>query len=268
MVVITGASSGIGAATALFFGERGYRVVLAARRMERLQDQAREIQSLGGQALAVPTDVTLFSQLQRLVDKTEREWGRIDILINNAGMGRLKWLDELDPGEEITHQIAVNLTGAIQLTRLVLPGMMERRQGQIIQVSSVASWLAPPTYTVYTASKFGLKGFTESLRREVRDFGIHVGEIYPGPVATEFDQHAGVVWDTERTTPPWMLLSSEDVARAIYRMVRAEKKRLIIPWFMKVAVWGNILFPNLVDWVLSKYFYRRGEKSVTWGESA
>lgn len=266
VILVTGASSGIGAATAKHFGAQGYKVVLAARRLERLQEVAQEVRKEGGEALSVQTDVTELSQLQHLVDCAERTYGRVDILVNNAGMGRLKWLDELDPGHEITDQIAVNLTGSIQLTRLVLPGMMERRQGHIIHVSSVAAWVAPPTYSVYTATKFGMKGFIESLRREVGAFGIHVGAVYPGPVATEFDEHAGVSWDTENTTPSWMLLQSEDVARAIFRLVKTKKKRRVIPRIMQLAIWGNMIFPGLVDWVLSRYFYRREGESITWGE--
>jgi short-subunit dehydrogenase len=183
-------------------------------------------------------------------------------------MGRLQWLDELDPLQDISYQIAVNLTGTIHVTRLVLPTMLDRGQGQIITVSSAAAWVAPPTYSIYTASKFGVKGFSESLRREVQNQGIHVGMIYPGPVATEFDQHAGVSWETEKTTPSWMLLEAEDVAQAIYRLIRTKKRRIILPWPIWVAVWGNMLFPRLGDWVFSRFFQRGEDSSMIWGEQS
>lgn len=266
VALITGASSGIGAATARLLSEHGYRVVLAARRIERLEQQAAEIQAKGGIALAVQTDLSKLPQIEGLVESAVEKFGQIELLINNAGVGRLRWLDELDPLREIAYQIAVNLSGTIHLTRLVLPSMLERGQGQIIHVSSVAAWIAPPTYSIYAATKYGLKGFSESLRREVRGMGIHVGTIYPGPVATEFDQHAGVSWETESTTPRWMLLDAEDVARAIYRMVEKKKRRIIIPGVLKIAVWGNMFFPRFVDWVFSKFFSRQGGKSVTWGQ--
>jgi len=265
VVIVTGASAGIGAAVARYFGQRGYRVVLAARRMERLQGVADDIRASGGVALPVRTDISKFSQVEGLIEKTIENYGQVDVLVNNAGMGRLKWLDELDPEEEIAYQVRVNLLGAIQATRLVLPHMRSRKSGHIINVSSVAAWVAPPTYSIYTATKFGIKGFSESLRREVKNDGIHVGVIYPGAVATEFDDHAGVTWETETTTPSWMLLSPDDVARAVFKMVGRRKRRMIIPGVMKLAVWGNILFPRVVDWVLSRYFRRENGKSMTWG---
>jgi short-subunit dehydrogenase len=266
VALITGASSGIGAATTRLLSREGFHVILAARRIERLEQQAEEIRAEGGSAIAVQTDLAELPQIKNLVESALERFGQIDILINNAGMGRLKWLDELDLLQDIAYQIAVNLSGTIHLTRLILPHMLERGQGQIIYVSSVAAWIAPPTYSIYAATKYGMKGFAESLHREVRERGIHVGTVYPGPVATEFDQHAGVSWETEATTPPWMLLEAEDVARAIYRMVQRKKRRIIIPGVLKIAVWGNALFPGLVDWVFSKFFNRQGEVSITWGQ--
>ncbi len=266
VVIVTGASAGIGAATAKYFGERNYRVVLAARRMGRLQKLVGEIENHGGTALAVETDVSKISQVEQLVQAALDEYGQIDILVNNAGMGRLRWLDELDPEQDIAYQVQVNLLGTIQAARLVLPHMMERRSGHIINVSSVAAWIAPPTYSIYTATKFGIKGFSESLRREVKAWGIHVGTVYPGAVSTEFDQQAGVPWDMETTTPSWLLLEAEEVARAIHRMVKKRKRRVIIPRVMKLVVWTNLLFPGIVDGVLSRYFSREGGKSKIWGE--
>lgn len=266
VVIVTGASAGIGAATAKHFGGRNYRVVLAARRMGRLQELAGEIKDHGGAALAVETDISELSQVEHLVQKTLDEFGQIDILVNNAGMGRLRWLDELDPEQDIAYQVRVNLLGTIQATRLVLPHMMKRRSGHIINISSVAAWIAPPTYSIYTATKFGIKGFSESLRREVKAYGIHVGTMYPGGVSTEFDEQAGVPWDTETTTPSWLLLEAEDIARGIHRMVEKRKRGMMLPRVMKLAVWANQIFPGVVDWVLSRYFSRDGGKSKIWGE--
>jgi len=266
VVIVTGASAGIGAATAKYLGARNYRVVVAARRLGRLQELVSEIEDHGGTALAVETDVSKLSQVKRLLETALNEYGQIDILVNNAGMGRLRWLDELDPERDIAYQVQVNLLGTIQATRLVLPHMMERRSGHIINVSSVAAWIAPPTYSIYTASKFGMKGFSESLRREVKGHGIHVGTVYPGAVSTEFDQQAGVPWETEATTPSWLLLEADDVARAIHRMIKNRKRGIIMPAVMKLAVWANLLFPGFVDWVLGHYFSRNGGKSKIWGD--
>lgn len=265
VIIITGASSGIGAATARLFAAEGYRVVLAARRMDRLQVLAQEIKEAGGEALPIQTDVSQVSQLENLVEQTLEQYSQIDVLLNNAGFGRLMWLDDQDPEDDIAAQIRVNVTAVIQASRLVLPHMIERRHGHIINISSVAAWVAPPTYSVYAATKFAIRGFTEGLRREARGTGVHVSVIYPGAVATEFGQHAGVDWETESITPNWLLLSAEDIARSILRIANNRRRGLVIPWPMKLAVWFNVHFPTFVDWLLSKFFSREGGGSTTWG---
>src|SRR3990172_2026603 len=121
VIIVMGASSGIGAATARLFGSQGYRVVLAARRLDRLKELEGEIEALGGEAISVETDVSAFKSLAALVDKTIKQYGQIDVLFNNAGFGRTKWLEEMDPEKDIAGQIEVNLTGLIQLTREGIP---------------------------------------------------------------------------------------------------------------------------------------------------
>lgn len=266
VVIITGASSGIGAATAELFGKKGYRVVLAARRIGLLKSIGEKIRKTGGEALVVKTDVTDLDQLDNLVGSTLSEYGEIDVLINNAGMGRLQWLDELRPEEDITAQIKVNLLAAIHLTRIILPHFLQRGRGHIINVSSAGAWLAVPTYTVYTATKYGLRGFTLSLRRELRETKIRVTGIYPGAVATEFDQHAGVDWEIESATPGWLLLSPEQVAEGIMEAVKTGKRKVVLPWVMNLVIWGEIFTPGLVGWFLARYFHRGEGKSITWGK--
>jgi len=261
VIVITGASSGIGAATARLFAARGYRVVLAARRQERLEALAQEIRAAGGEALPVPSDCGELGDVQALVSRTLAEFGQIDVLFNNAGFGRLDWLERLDPESDIAAQIDVNLTGLIQLTRAVLPHMIERRAGHIINMSSVAGFLAAPTYSIYAATKFGVRGFTEALRREVSGYGIRVSGIYPGAVDTEFSERAGIRRKTGATTPAALRLSSEQVARAVYSLAQRPRRELITPGVMRLAVWLNALFPWLVDWGIERGFTRkeRGE---------
>ena len=163
VILITGASSGIGAATGRRFARAGYRVVLAARRQERLQALAEELQQIGGQVLPVVADMSQLEQIQELVRITLAAYGRIDILFNNAGFGCLDWLEELEPVRGVQELIQVNLTGLIWMAQAVLPAMLKQRSGHIINMSSVAGLLAPPTYTVYSATKFGARGFTEAL---------------------------------------------------------------------------------------------------------
>ena len=263
VVIITGASSGIGAAAAALLGSNGYRVVLAARRKERLESCAEKIQSGGGEAFVVQTDLSQLDQIQNLIDQTLGKYGQIDILINSAGYGKLVWLDEQSQ-EEIAHQIQTNLIGAIQVTRAVLPTMMSQGRGQIIQIESIASWVGLPTYSIYAATKFGLRGFMEGLSRECRGTGITISGVFPGAVDTEFDQHAGVDWRTTRITPDWLLVSAEEVAKKIMLMIEQKKKMTVIPGIMILAILANAHFPGTVGWILSKYFYRRGGKTVAW----
>jgi short-subunit dehydrogenase len=263
VAIVTGASSGIGSAAARMLGSKGYRVVIAARRQERLEEVAASIREVGGEALVVPADLGQLDQIRDLVAKTLQTFGHIDLLVNSAGYAKLVWLEE-QPQEEIGRQIQVNLVGAIQLIREVLPSMLDRGSGQIIQIVSAASWVGLPTYSIYAANKFGLRGFLESLRRELRGTGITVSGIYPGAVDTEFDQHAGIEWEFKGVTPPWLLYSPEDVAACIWRVIKNRKRSVVFPGIMLLAILINAHFPRLVGWLLSKWFYRVEGKTVAW----
>jgi NADP-dependent 3-hydroxy acid dehydrogenase YdfG len=147
VAIVTGASSGIGAATARELARRGARVVLAARRIDALEALERAIAAAGGEAVSIPTDVTEPTQLAQLVERTEAAFGRIDVLINNAGANWLKPLVAGDPAE-LARLVEVNLLGAILLTRAVLPGMLERRHGAIVSVGSLSGRVAmEPVYS-------------------------------------------------------------------------------------------------------------------------
>ena len=220
VVVVTGASSGIGAATARAFGRAGARVVVAARRVERLEAVAGDIEAAGGEALVVAADMSRLEDIQRLIEQTRERFGRIDVLVNNAGFGRLDWLEKLDPVRDIEAQYAVNVLGAVHASRLVLPLMMAQRSGHIINVCSTSGLIATPTYSIYASTKFAVRGFSEALRREVAPWGIKVSTLYPGGVATEFAEHAGIRRKTGVTTPRWLLMSPEKVADAIVGLVR------------------------------------------------
>jgi NADP-dependent 3-hydroxy acid dehydrogenase YdfG len=254
VVIITGASSGIGEAAARRFGIEGYRVVLAARRLDRLQALQGEIEAAGGEALAVETDVSDHKSIQALVDRTLETYGQIDVLFNNAGFGRTKWLEELDPEKDITAQIQVNLTGVIQATRAVLPHMIARKQGSIINMASLAAFVATPTYSVYAASKFGLRGFSDALRREVGVYGIRVSVIYPGGVSTEFGSHTGAQRKTGIQTPKALVQTPEDVARAVVAAARRPVRALILPAISRLGVLFSAALPWLTDWLQETYF--------------
>ena len=256
VILVTGASSGIGEAVARLFAQEGYRVSMAARRLDRLNALADEIDPEGEQALAVRADITEYEDIQHMIAKTLERYGQIDVLVNNAGFGRIKWLDELDPIEDIQAQIQTNLIGTVLVTREIIPHMIERRSGHIINMGSMGGLVASPTYTIYSASKYGLRGFTEALRREVGVYGIQVSGIYPGAVKTEFKQHAGIYRKTGQTTPASLLLEPGEVARAVLNVVRRPRRELIIPWQMRFTIWMNFLFPGIVDWIVESRFTR------------
>ena len=256
VVIVTGASSGIGEATARAFGREGAKVVLAARRVDKLQILAQEIDSMntGAETLVIQADLSKLEDIQAMIAQTLEKFGRIDILVNNAGFGRLDWLENLDPIKDIQAQIDLNILGVIQTTRQVLPVMMEQRAGSIINMCSMAGLVATPTYTVYAASKHAVHGFSEALRREVKPWGIDVSLIYPGGVVTEFTQHAGIKRKTNAKTPKSMLLTAEQVANAVVKLVKRPRRMLIIPWLWSVTVFMNRFLPGLVDYTTIKRF--------------
>ncbi|HJR81753.1 MAG TPA: SDR family oxidoreductase [Anaerolineales bacterium] len=256
VVIVTGASSGIGEATARQFGKGGAKVVLAARRVERLEALAQEIQAMGtgAETLVVPADLSKLEDIKSLIDQTLERFGRIDVLVNNAGFGRLDWLENLDPVKDIKAQFDVNVLGVIQTTRQALPVMIKQRSGHIINMCSMAGLVATPTYTIYAACKHAVHGFSEALRREVKPWGIDVSMIYPGGVTTEFGQHAGIKRKTKATTPKWLLLSAEDVGRAVVELVRSPRAMWIIPWAWSVTALINKLFPSFVDYTTINRF--------------
>jgi short-subunit dehydrogenase len=252
VILVTGASSGIGEATVRLFARQGYRIGMGARRLDRLEKLADEIYQGGGEALPVSADLSRLEDIQQLVGNTLDQFGQIDVLLNNAGFGRLGWLEELDPVQDIQAQLQVNLVALAQMTREVLPHMIERRSGHIINMASIAGLVATPTYSIYAASKFGVRGFTEGLRRDVSVFGIRVSALYPGGVRTEFKEHTGAHHRTGRTTPAWLRLESEDVARAVFSLVQHPRRARVIPWIWNFPVWMNSLFPGFVDWLIAR----------------
>ncbi|MBK9210808.1 MAG: SDR family oxidoreductase [Anaerolineales bacterium] len=256
VVIVTGASSGIGEAAAREFGREGATVVLAARRVDKLQALAKEVNAMNtsAQTLVVQADLSKLEDIQSMIAQTLERFGRIDVLVNNAGFGRLDWLENLDPIKDIQAQMDVNIMGVIQTTRQVLPIMMKQRAGSIINMCSMAGLVGTPTYSIYAATKHAVHGFSEALRREVKPWGIDVSLIYPGGVVTEFTQHAGIKRKTSAKTPKFMLLTAEQVGAAVVRLVRRPRRMLVIPWLWNVTVLMNKLFPGLVDYTTIKRF--------------
>jgi clavulanate-9-aldehyde reductase len=222
VVAVTGASSGIGEATALACARAGASVALAARRSERIEALAERISSEGGRAIAVPTDVGEESQARAFVERAHEELGRLDVLVNNAGVMLLGPIENA-PTEEWRRMIHANVFGVLYCTHAALPLMKAQGSGHILNVSSVAGRFARAGSGVYNLTKFGVGAFSESLRQEAVPMGVRVTLIEPGAVATELPDHnrpeikqmiAGVLADV---TP----LESEDIANAVLYAIGA-----------------------------------------------
>ncbi|MBC7187758.1 MAG: SDR family NAD(P)-dependent oxidoreductase [Calditrichaeota bacterium] len=203
---VTGAGRGIGRAVAEALAQRGLRVVLSARSKAQIEEVAASINDAGGKALAIPADVTKQEELTALVAKVRAAWGAIDILVNNAGVWRFTEVTKTTL-EEWQEQIAVNLTGAFLCTKAVLEDMLRRGSGHIINIISVAGKRPYARCAAYCAAKYGLLGFTEVLRMEVRKKGIRVTAIFPGATDTP-----GWEADAERRT---QMMRPQSVAQAV-----------------------------------------------------
>lgn len=246
VVIVTGASSGIGEATARAFGARGDRVVLVARREDRLRQLAASLP----ESLPIPADLADTEEAFRIVEAAVARYGQIDVLVNNAGMGRYNWVDALEP-EDIRAEVAVNLVAPIFMTRAAVPVMLRRGRGVVINVSSIAGLIGVPTTSVYNATKFGLRGLTEALRRELQPQGIAVCGIYPATVdGTEFrrDRRAS----TGYLMPKWLRLSTDQVARAIVALADRPRPFVVLPRIFRVAIALNTVAPGLIDRVAAR----------------
>ncbi len=184
VIVITGASSGLGEAAARRLSARGASVVLGARRVDRLTSLANELTTAGGKALALETDVTHRDQVQRLVDAAVRAYGRIDVMINNAGLMPQSLLERLKI-DEWDRMIDVNIKGVLYGIAAALPYMQQQKSGHFINVSSVAGHKVRPGGTVYSATKHAVRVISEGLRQEVKSYNIRTTVISPGAVDTE-----------------------------------------------------------------------------------
>jgi len=207
VTVVTGASSGMGVAFAERFSGAGSKVLLAARRAERLEAVAARIREAGGEALAFPADVTDPAQVEPMIDAARRELGRVDVLINNAGSAIARPLVETSL-QELDLQIDVNLKAVCYGTRAVLPTMIEQKSGSIVNIGSVCSVRHYPNYAAYVAAKFAVLGFSRSVYEEVREHGIRVNCLCPAAVNTEWADVAGA----ELPWPPEDRIQPDDMA--------------------------------------------------------
>ena len=256
VVIVTGASAGIGKALALNLASQGAKVAIAARRAERLEQVAADCRALGAEVLVVPTDVADEAQCKALVEKTVAAFGRLDMLINNAGLAASALFDEFPDLSLFRHVMDVNFYGAVYCSYYALP-YLKQTKGRIVAISSLGGKAAIPYNTPYCASKYGLHGFYDSLRMELTRHGVGVTVICPGLVATEF--HAaqmnkdgisrgaarGKDYYTSKT------MSAERCAEITLRAAYQRRRELL----MGLGVWVALLktlAPGLVDWLAVK----------------
>ena len=278
-ILITGASSGLGAAIARELATAGHRLALTARREDRLDDLAREVRALGGDALSLPDDLADPDAPGRIVAAVAAHFGGLDALINNAGIGLPRYYAESDPAA-LREQVVVNLAAPIVLTRHALPHLIDSR-GSVVNVGSAITAVANPILGAYGATKAGLAYWNDALRREVRRRGVSVSLVDLGPVATEFfeavrrraesddetarplgvDPAPDAVYNAMRDRPPALMTTPAEVAaRRIVGLLDRPRRRLALPrrvvWPFRLAGAFFGLFPGLADAAISAMIRR------------
>lgn len=217
VALVTGASSGIGAATARVLADAGAKVAMAARRKDRLDELAGELKQIGAQVLAIPADLVREDENRRIVAETEAHFGRLDILVNNAGVMHLSPIDSAD-SDDWRRMLELNVLGLMVSSQAALPLMRKGGGGHIVNISSTAGRIANPNAAGYAATKFGVVAFSEALRREVYKDQIRVTVIEPGVVETELREHISHA-QTRQAIDSWAAsmrqLQPVDVANAV-----------------------------------------------------
>ena len=252
VAVITGASSGIGRAAARALAREGVRVVLGARRADRLEEAVEAIRRAGGEARALQTDVTRHEEVDRLVGEAMTAFGRLDLLVNNAGLGYFGRLESM-PVETARHLFEVNVMGTLYGVQAAVPIMRAQRSGHIIMVSSVVGKRAAPGSGMYSATKFAQSALAESLRLELRKAGIRVSVIYPVSTLTEFFEVAAS-HSPLRVDPAGPVYSAEQVAEVIVRCARRPRPEVMVYPPARLMVVLNAVAPRMIDRILAIYW--------------
>jgi short-subunit dehydrogenase len=253
VAIITGASSGIGRETATLLAQKGMKLVLAARREDKLEELAREINRPGAETLIIPTDVSDQTQVEPMVGKALERFGRIDILVNNAGFGQFASIEETS-SDDMHEIIGVNLMGTFYSTKAVLPQMRRQGSGHIINISSVAGKRGFPFLGAYCATKFAMNAISEALRIELTGTGIYVSLVYPVTTKTEFfdviKNRTG-----QRFEPPGMFTQSAyQVANAIVKCAENPKPEVLPFPLARFLIVINAIAPGVLDFVLRRYY--------------
>jgi NADP-dependent 3-hydroxy acid dehydrogenase YdfG len=255
VVLVTGASQGIGKAVALAFAQQGASVIVAARSADRLDVVAQQIRDLGAQALSVPTDVTSPEAVNELVDKVMDRFGRIDVLVNNAGIGKVAAVESATFGDDLRQTLQASVFGAINVTQSVLPILRQQGSGTIVNMSSVMGRKAFARFGSYAIVMHAVSAFSDALRQELTGTGIRVSVIHPALTATDLLREV----DEAHMPPPFRHmtpLSAEDVARSVVTAVRRGKRRVVLPRTANVLLLGEAFSPRIGDLIASALTHR------------
>lgn len=253
VALITGSSMGIGKATAILLATQGAKLVLNGRNPERLSRTANELRSAGFEVLAVQADVSRVEDCRRLIKETVKHFGRLDILINNAGMSSRGYFEELDP-KVFQDMMNINFLGCVYPSRFALPYLKES-QGSIVFISSVAGIRGLPETIIYCASKMALTSIAESLKVELAEYNIHVGIVYVG--ITRNEEGKQVIGKDGEYVPLKSRKNRkaqlpEQVAKSIVKNIINRKFKSVLTPLGKLNFLANIFFPRIVDKVLVK----------------
>lgn len=255
VVVITGASAGVGRATAEAFARRGARIGLIARGVERLEAARRDVERLGGTALVLPADVADADAIEKAADRVERELGPIDVWVNNAMTSVFSPVKELT-AEEVRRVTEVTYLGYVHGTMAALRRMLPRDRGTIVQVGSALAYRSIPLQAAYCAAKHAANGFTESLRCELIHDGsrVRVTEVQmPALNTPQFGWVKSRLPRKAQPVPP--IYQPEVAAEAIYWAAHHRRRELLVGWSTVQAVWGNKFLPGLIDRYLARTGY-------------
>jgi short-subunit dehydrogenase len=257
VVIVTGASSGIGKAVAREFARNGSKVVLASRSEAKLKDLEQELRNAGFDVLNVQTDVTKEEECRILVEKTVQRYGKIDILVNNAGISMKALFRESDLA--VLHRLMdVNFWGTVHCTKYALPYIL-KAGGSLVAVSSIAGFHGLPGRSGYSASKFAIHGFMETIRIEHLKDHLHVMIIAPGFTATDIRKHALLADGKEQMESPLdekKLMSAEYVAKWILKGIRKRKRNKILTWEGRFTALFQRIIPHTVDYAYYKSLSR------------
>lgn len=253
VVIITGGSLGIGKACALEFGRKGSKVVIAARNEHTLAKTEEELKQEGIDCISIQADVSDENDCKKIIQKTINTYGRIDVLLNNAGISMRAAFADLDLSV-IRSLMDVNFWGTVYCTKYAMPELLKSK-GSVVGVASIAGYVGLPGRTGYSASKYAMKGFMDALRNENRNTGLHVMVACPGYTASNIRKAALVADGSKQGETPLdedKLMTAEEVAKHIYDAVKNRKREIILTSQGKLAVWINKLFPKLSDKLVYK----------------